>query len=36
MLQINDWAKRRIAQKSNARLGLVLGEYCADIDLAQG
>jgi GNAT superfamily N-acetyltransferase len=31
----DNWAMRRIAQKSNARLDLVLGEFCADIDLSQ-
>jgi hypothetical protein len=31
----DNWAMRRIAHKSNARLDLVLGEFCADIDLSR-
>jgi RimJ/RimL family protein N-acetyltransferase len=31
-----NWPMRRIAQKSNARLDLVFGEYCAEIDLTRG
>jgi hypothetical protein len=31
----DNWAMRRIAQKSNAKLDLVLGEFCADIDLSR-
>jgi len=31
----DNWAMRRIAEKSEARLDLVLGEFCADIDLTR-
>jgi ribosomal protein S18 acetylase RimI-like enzyme len=30
-----NWAMRRIAQKTDAQLDLVLGEFCADIDLTR-
>ncbi len=29
----DNWAMRRIAQKANARLDIVFGQICADIDL---